>query len=77
MVRGWAPNIENINAAMKDDIRTSATPYCPVVSIKSRENAMPGKTLSVGKKLIKNDQSDANRITHFAKNMSAVAGITR
>jgi hypothetical protein len=27
IVNGWAPKHEKINAAMKDDIRTSATPY--------------------------------------------------
>lgn len=45
IVRGWAPKTENINAAMKDEMRTSVTPYCWVVSIKSNEKAMPGRTL--------------------------------
>jgi hypothetical protein len=45
MVKGWAPNIEKIKAAMKEAIRTSATPYMWVVSIRSSENAIPGNTL--------------------------------
>lgn len=45
IVKGWAPNTENMKAAMNDDMRTSATPYCWVVSIKSNENAIPGRTL--------------------------------
>lgn len=28
MVRGCAPKIENTKAAMKEDNRTSVTPYC-------------------------------------------------
>lgn len=46
MTSGWAPNTENTKAAMKEEIRTSTTPYLFVVSIKSRENAMPGRTLN-------------------------------
>lgn len=34
-----------MNAAMNEDIKTSVTPYCWVVSIKSREKAIPGRTL--------------------------------
>lgn len=45
IVRGWAPKTENMNAAMKEDISTSATPYWLVVSIRSRLNAIPGSTL--------------------------------
>lgn len=45
MQRGWAPKTEKMKAAMKEDRRTSATPYCWVVSMRSRENAMPGSTL--------------------------------
>lgn len=45
MVKGWAPNTEKMKAAMNDDMRTSATPYCCVVSIKSNEKAIPGRTL--------------------------------
>lgn len=45
MTSGWAPNTENMKAAMKEEIRTSTTPYLLVVSIRSRENAMPGNTL--------------------------------
>lgn len=47
MVNGWAPKTEKMNAAMNEDMRTSATPYCCVVSIKSREKAMPGNTLQM------------------------------
>ena len=46
MVSGCAPKMEKMKAAMKDDSRTSETPYCCVVSIRSSENAMPGKTLA-------------------------------
>jgi len=45
IVRGCAPNTENMNAAMNVDKRTSATPYCCVVSMRSREKAIPGSTL--------------------------------
>lgn len=45
MQSGCAPKTEKTVAAMKDDKRTSATPYSCVVSIKSSENAMPGKIL--------------------------------
>ena len=45
MVNGCAPNTENMKAAMNDEMSTSATPYCWVVSIKSKEKAMPGNTL--------------------------------
>lgn len=45
MHRGCAPNTEKTKAAMKEDRRTSATPYCCVVSIRSSENAIPGNTL--------------------------------
>ena len=48
MVRGCAPKTENMKAAMNEDIKTSATPYCAVVSIRSNEKAMPGKTLQKG-----------------------------
>ena len=45
MQSGCAPNIEKTNAAINDDSRTSETPYCCVVSMRSREKAMPGRTL--------------------------------
>lgn len=48
IVRGCAPKTENMNAAMKEDMRTSAMPYCWVVSMRSSEKAMPGKTLYDG-----------------------------
>lgn len=46
MHKGWAPITEKINDAMKEESRTSETPYCPVDSIKWRENAIPGSTLT-------------------------------
>jgi len=45
MHNGCAPKIEKMKAAMNEDIRTSITPYCPVVSMRSKEKAMPGKIL--------------------------------
>ena len=42
---GWAPKTEKMNAAMNDESKTSETPYWFVVSIKSKENAIPGRTL--------------------------------
>jgi hypothetical protein len=70
--KGWAANIENRAAAIEDAMSTSATPYCPVVSIRSRENAIAGKTLS------KCQSGDVNKETgtYLAKNIIAVAGIT-
>jgi hypothetical protein len=73
MVSGWAPNTEKMNAAMKDARRTSETPYWPVLSMRSRENAMPGKTLA---SYDRTGEADERR-THFAKNIKAVAGMTR
>lgn len=43
--KGWAPKKEKIKDAMKEDSRTSETPYCCVASIKCKENAIPGSTL--------------------------------
>lgn len=37
---------EKIKDAMKEERRTSDTPYCCVDSIKCKENAMPGSTLT-------------------------------
>ena len=45
MHKGWAPKIEKMKDAMKEESRTSDTPYCCVDSIKCKENAMPGSTL--------------------------------
>jgi hypothetical protein len=45
MQRGWAPKMLKMAAAITEETRTSATPYLPVVSMRSRENAMPGSTL--------------------------------
>jgi len=47
IVKGCAPNTEETNAAMKEDSKTSATPYWSVVSIRSSENAIPGRTLGL------------------------------
>jgi hypothetical protein len=45
IVRGCAPKTEKMNAAMNEANNTSVTPYCSVVSIRSREKAIPGRTL--------------------------------
>lgn len=44
--KGWAPMTEKMKDAMKEERRTSDTPYCCVDSIKCKENAMPGSTLT-------------------------------
>jgi len=44
--KGWAPKTEKIKDAMKEERRTSVTPYCCVDSIKCKEKAMPGSTLT-------------------------------
>lgn len=76
---------------MKEERRTSETPYCPVDSIKCRENAIPGSTLT--KWLVnesvrgpradcvnaKGEKKKANFLedgTHFEKKTRAVAGRT-
>ena len=76
MHSGWAPNTEKMKEAINDDSRTSDTPYCWVVSIKSREKAMPGRTLR-GDALV-SVPADAHTIgkTHLAKNINTIAGIT-
>jgi hypothetical protein len=38
--------MEKIKDAIKEERRTSDTPYCCVDSIKCKENAMPGSTLT-------------------------------
>lgn len=45
IVRGWAPNTEKTIAATEEDKSTSETPYSAVVSIRSSEKAIPGRTL--------------------------------
>jgi hypothetical protein len=45
MVRGCAPKTEKIKEAMKDEMSTSETPYFSVVSMRSNEKAIPGRTL--------------------------------
>lgn len=72
--RGCAPKSEKTPAAMKDERRTSATPYCCVVSIKSSENAMPGKMLQFGGLIA---FAVAGKTPYFEKNVKAVAGTTR
>jgi len=74
-VRGCAPKTENIKAAMNEDIKTSATPYFPVVSISSNEKAMPGRTLHNGDVQISGLILNLRR-TDFAKKIRAVAGTT-
>ena len=44
--KGWAPMMEKIKDAINEERRTSDTPYCCVDSIKCKENAMPGRTLT-------------------------------
>lgn len=44
--KGWAPMMEKIKDAINEERRTSDTPYCCVDSIKCKENAMPGSTLT-------------------------------
>lgn len=44
--KGCAPITEKMKDAMKDESRTSDTPYCPVDCIKCKENAIPGSTLT-------------------------------
>ena len=51
MQSGWAPKTEKMKAAMNDDRSTSDTPYCCVVSMRSKENAMPGRTLGQSNRL--------------------------
>ena len=71
--KGCAPNMENTKEAMNEDRRTSETPYCCVVSIKSRENAIPGSTL----RAVRADRiGESRRDTYFAKKIKTIAGIT-
>lgn len=74
MVRGCAPRTENTKAAMNEDRRTSETPYCWVVSIKSNEKAIPGRTLAV---CLSQEHKRKKVNVHFAKKIRAVAGTTR
>ena len=86
MQRGWAPKTEKTKAAMKEETRTSATPYWPVVSMRSREKAMPGRTLMRGERERERERDggvrsalgagSGARETHLAKKMRAVAGTT-
>lgn len=73
IVRGWAPNTANMKAAMNDDRSTSATPYCSVVSMRSRENAIPGRTL---RHFQYSKYGMVHRYTDLAKNIRTVAGTT-
>ena len=45
MQRGWGPKTEKTKDAMNEESRTSDTPYCPVTTVKCKENAIPGRTL--------------------------------
>jgi len=45
MHNGWPPKTENTPAAIAEESKTSATPYLPVVSMRSKEKAIPGRTL--------------------------------
>ena len=76
IVRGCAPKTEKMNAAMNEASNTSMTPYCSVVSIRSREKAIPGRTL----RHIPTSESKyfgENIETHLEKKVRAVAGTTR
>ena len=75
MQRGWAPKTEKVKAAMKEDRRTSDTPYCWVVSMRSKEKAMPGSTLEAIYALSQATTWLENG-TRFAKNMRTIAGMT-
>ena len=48
IVKGCAPKIEKMKAAINEAMRTSETPYISVVSMRSNENAIPGNTLDSG-----------------------------
>lgn len=88
--KGWAPIKEKMKDDIKEDSRTSDTPYCCVDSIRCKENAIPGSTLttcSTGKskgltakdakkRETKLSQMTKKKNTHFAKKTRAVAGIT-
>jgi hypothetical protein len=76
MVNGWAPNNENMKAAINDEMRTSATPYCCVVSIRSKEKAMPGRTLNQYISIPRRGETVVTP-AYFAKNINVVAGTTR
>jgi len=76
MVNGWAPNTEKMNAAMNDDIKTSDTPYSRVVSMRSKENAIPGSTLE-NTRYFRGFSHTKNHWTNLAKKIRAVAGTTR
>lgn len=45
MHSGCPPKTENTPAATAEESKTSATPYIPVVSMRSKEKAIPGRTL--------------------------------
>ena len=89
MHRGWAPNIEKTKEAMKEQSRTSDTPYCPVTTVKCKENAIPGRTLGtlLVKRRVNGERREAGcgcerkspekkKGTHLAKRIRAVAGRT-
>ena len=76
IVRGCAPKTEKMNAAMNEASNTSVTPYCSVVSIRSREKAIPGRTLRHNKSQ-KVCIFSGDIETHLEKEIRAVAGITR
>jgi hypothetical protein len=39
--------MEKMKDAINEERRTSDTPYCPVTTVKCRENAIPGRTLGI------------------------------
>ena len=82
-----------MKAAMNEDSSTSETPYSFVVSMRSREKAMPGKTLRRAVSIPIAETSAKGYLpnillryaglkmhgskTHLAKKMRTIAGITR
>jgi len=65
-----------MNAAMNDDIKTSDTPYSRVVSMRSKENAIPGSTLE-NTRYFRRSSHTKNHWTNLAKKIRVVAGTTR
>ena len=73
MQRGWAPKTEKTKDAMNEESKTSDTPYCPVTTVKCKENAIPGRTLwtirfqrdsSIRKPTILGEENQGSRRKH-------------
>ena len=63
-----------MKAAINDESKTSDTPYSFVVSIRSSEKAIPGRTLIQWSMLVTEKR---NNRPNLAKKIRRVAGITR